>query len=160
MTPQNDGRTRGDTSPPQPPLPASEQSLFAAIAQSEFHNRRRRDSLIGHALFAEPAWDMMLRLYIEHHRRQDVDISQLCASSAVAATTALRWIGILIEHKLITHSPAGTCDADIRLRLSTQGIEEMERYLRDRLYRERLGGDVAAGLQGRHEGAREDDRHA
>lgn len=160
MTPQNDGRAHGDTSLPQPSVPASEQSLFAAIAQSELHNRRRRDSLIGHALFAEPAWDMMLRLYIDHHRGQAVDITQLCASSAVAATTALRWIGILIEHKLITHSPAGSHEVDIRLRLSAQGIEEMERYLRDCLYRERFGGNVAARMQGRQEGAGEDDRHA
>ena len=47
-----------------PLLGGNEQDQLAAIAQSEFHNRRRRDSLIRYDLFAEPAWDMLLDLYI------------------------------------------------------------------------------------------------
>src|SRR3546814_2710192 len=72
MTSQHDQPGRIEASGIPPPLGGNEQDQLAAIAQSEFHNRRRRDSLIRYDLFAEPAWDMLLDLYIEQHRGQPV----------------------------------------------------------------------------------------
>ena len=60
-----------------PSLGGNEQDQLAAIARSEFHNRRRRDSLIRYDLFAEPAWDMLLDLYIQHHGGQPVAVDRL-----------------------------------------------------------------------------------
>jgi hypothetical protein len=132
-----------------PPSGGSEQDQLAAIARSEFHNRRRRDSLIRYDLFAEPAWDMLLDLYIQHHRGQPVAVDRLWAAAGAASTTALRWLGLLIEKELVIRSScAGEDDID-RVALSEQGIDEMERYLRDFLHRGRLGGDIAAALSTR-----------
>lgn len=122
----------------------NEQDQLAAIARSEFHNRRRRDSLIAYDLFAEPAWDMLLDLYIQHHRRQPVAIDRLCAVAATASTTALRWVGLLIEKELVTRSPCAADDDVVRVTLSARGISEMERYLRGFLSRDRRGEDIAA----------------
>lgn len=124
----------------------SEQDQFAAIAQSEFHNRRRRDSLIRHDVFAEPAWDLLLELYVQHHRQNPVGLDRLCGIAAAGPATALRWIGLLMEKGLVTRLPPGGASADLQVALSAKGVEEMERYLRDFLHREQLGGDVAAGL--------------
>lgn len=136
------------TSDPSP-TGSEEQDQLAAIAQSEFHNRRRRDSLIGNDLFAEPAWDMLLDLYVQHNRGQPVAVDRLCALSAVANTTALRWLGLLIEKELVTRSPSAAEDDIIRVALSERGIGEMERYLRDFLRRDRRGGDIAAAPSAR-----------
>lgn len=132
-----------------PALGGSEQDQLAAIARREFHNRRRRDSLIGHDLFAEPAWDMLLDLYIQHHRGQPVTVDRLCMSAGAASTTVLRWLGLLVERELVIRSSSAEKDGVIRVTLSARGIEEMERYLRDFLHRGRLGGDIAAGLSAR-----------
>ena len=132
-----------------PPLGGNEQDQLAAIAQSEFHNRRRRDSLIRYDLFAEPAWDMLLDLYIQHHRGQPVAVDRLCTAAGAASTTALRWLGLLIEKELVMWASAAEEDGVIRVALSQRGIGEMERYLRDFLHRDQLGGDIAAALSAR-----------
>lgn len=144
MISRQDDPAPGAAADQNDPADDSEQRLLAAIAKSELHNRRRRDSLIRHDLFAEPAWDLLLNLYIEHHGHQPVDVERLCAAAAVPPTTALRWIGILMENDLVTLCPRAGESADAQLELSARGVEEMERYLRDFLYREQLGGDIAA----------------
>lgn len=144
MTSQHDQPERIEASGIPPPLGGNEQDMLAAIAQREFHNRRRRDSLVRYDLFAEPAWDMLLDLYIQHHRGQPVAIDPLCAAAATASTTALRWLGLLIEKELVIRSPSAEEDGIVRVGLSARGIGEMERYLRDLLHRDRLGGDIAA----------------
>ncbi|MGB3847609.1 MAG: hypothetical protein WA940_17190 [Sphingopyxis sp.] len=145
MTPQPDDPGPNKASD-LPPSGGSEQDQLAAIARSEFHNRRRRDSLIRYDLFAEPAWDMLLDLYIEHHRGQPVAVDRLCATAGAAATTALRWLGLLIEKELVIRSSPREGDGIVRVALSELGVGEMERYLRDFLHRDRLGGDIAAAL--------------
>ena len=147
MTPGPDERASEAGDIPQ--RGGNEKDQLAAIAQGEFHNRRRRDSLIRYDLFAEPAWDMLLDLYIQHHRGQPVAVDRLCTSAGAASTTALRWLGLLIDRELVIRSSSAADDDIIRVALSERGIEEMERYLRDFLHRDRLGGDIAAALSAR-----------
>ena len=147
MTPQPDEPGPNEASD-IPALGGNEQDQLAAIARSEFHNRRRRDSLIRYDLFAEPAWDMLLDLYIQHHRGQPVAVDRLCAA-AITSTTALRWLRLLIEKELVIRSSSAEEDGIVRVALSARGVGEMERYLRDFLHRDRLGGDIAAALSAR-----------
>ena len=98
--------------------------------------------------FAEPAWDMLLDLYIQHHRGQPVAVDRLCAA-AITSTTALRWLRLLIEKELVIRSSSAEEDGIVRVALSARGVGEMERYLRDFLHRDRLGGDIAAALSAR-----------
>ena len=147
MTRQPDGPEPNEASDIPPPG-VNEQDQLAAIARSEFHNRRRRDSLIRYDLFAEPAWVMLLDLYIQHHRGQPVPVDRLCTAAATAGTTGLRWLGLLIEKELVIRSSFAE-DGAVRVALSERGINEMERYLRDFLHRDRLGGDIAAALSTR-----------
>lgn len=143
--PDKTGNEAGDVQP----LGGNEKKQLAAIAQGEFHNRRRRDSLIRYDLFAEPAWDMLLDLYIQHHRGQPVAVDRLCTAAATASTTALRWLGLLIEKELVMRSSSAEDDGILRVMLSERGISEMERYLRDFLHRDQLGSDIAAALSAR-----------
>lgn len=122
-----------------------EQQALAAIAQSELQGRRRRNSLIRHDLFAEPAWDMLLLLYIAHHQRRAVEVDRLCAATSAAATTALRWVGQLLDCDLAVRLPPEPGHGDARIALSPAGVEEMERYLRDTLRRAPLGEDMTSG---------------
>ena len=54
--------------------------------------RRTREAMIGAALFADPAWDMLLELYLARLEQRRVSTSQLVLASVVPSTTALRWI--------------------------------------------------------------------
>lgn len=75
-----------------PSLSAAKQVLIA---------RRVRGQFLDEALFSEPGWDMLLALYIGEESEARSSISRLTDYSGAASSTALRWIGILEEMKLV-----------------------------------------------------------
>ena len=52
-------------------------------------------------MFADPAWDILLDLYVARIEDADVSISGACVAAAVPATTALRWIRQMEREGLI-----------------------------------------------------------
>ena len=64
--------------------------------------RARRKDFIGHALFRDPAWDMLLDLYSAHERGDRLSVSALCYASGVPPTTALRHLERLDKARLMT----------------------------------------------------------
>ncbi|SEH12539.1 DNA-binding transcriptional regulator, MarR family [Sphingopyxis sp. YR583] len=108
---------------------------LAAVAQAEYASRRRRNGLFRRSLFAEPAWDMLLDLYIQRHHGRPVSIHSLCVAAAVPQTTALRWIGKLETSKMIVRRPCQSDNRVVHVALSEEGLALMEEYLRGQLGR-------------------------
>ena len=52
-------------------------------------------------LFADPAWDILLDLAAARAERQQVSVTSLCIAAGVPATTALRWIGQMVDADLL-----------------------------------------------------------
>jgi DNA-binding transcriptional ArsR family regulator len=65
------------------------------IAEGILAARRLREDLFGAEMFADPAWDMLLHLFINAERGRAVPVSCLCVASTVPQSTALRWIDTL-----------------------------------------------------------------
>ena len=112
---------------------ANEASRLAALAREEYANRRRRNRLFGDGVFAEPAWDMLLDLYVQDHLGRAVSIQSLCVAAAVPPTTALRWIGRLVDRGLVLRTPSRHDNRVVHVGLTADGRAGMERYLRGRL---------------------------
>lgn len=115
-------------------------SRLAAVAHAEYAARRRRDKLFDADLFAEPAWDMLLDLFIQRHHERPVSVHSLCIAAAVPQTTALRWIGKLAEKGLIDRQNCTHDNRVIHIMLSEAGLDVMRRYLTGQ-----LGGSGPAG---------------
>lgn len=64
--------------------------------------RRLRERTLGHDLFADPAWDMLLDLYVARSEGKRISVSSCCIGSNVPQTTALRWMALLERKGLIT----------------------------------------------------------
>lgn len=109
---------------------AGEGRLLARIAQAEYAARRRRDRLFDADLFAEPAWDMLLDLYVQRHHCRPVSIHSLCIAASVPQTTALRWIGKLASRGIVERRPCTYDNRVIHIALSSAGLSLMETYLR------------------------------
>lgn len=61
------------------------------LAKALLKLRRRRDRIFdGADLFGEPAWDMLLELYVSECEGGQISVSKLCIASGSAPTTALR----------------------------------------------------------------------
>jgi hypothetical protein len=64
--------------------------------------RRRRARFFPSDMFADPAWDILLDLYLAEIEQRRTVVSSLCAAAYVPATTALRWITSLANRGMLT----------------------------------------------------------
>lgn len=94
--------------------------MFLKDAETYYRFRRTRDKIFDNRLFADPAWDMLLDLFIAKLTKKRISVSSLCIASAVPATTALGWIAHMEERYLIRR----TSDADDRRRIYVELTEQ------------------------------------
>lgn len=110
-----------------------DKHLFAAIAEAEYRSRQARHSFIDADLLGEPAWDLLLDLYVNQVHNRSVSVTDACIASAVAPTTALRWINALERRGYVVRSPDGTDGRRFFLRLKRDGLRRIEGYLAGQL---------------------------
>ncbi|MFN3988717.1 MAG: MarR family transcriptional regulator [Erythrobacter sp.] len=107
-----------------------QQRSALATARHAYWLRRQRAQIFGSAdLFGEPAWDILLDLYIAHAEGKQVSVSSACIGSASPATTGLRWLSVLTEQGLIAREADEHDHRRIMVRLTQRGIAAMERFL-------------------------------
>lgn len=103
-------------------------SALMRRARDTLANRRRRQDIFGRAMFGEPAWEMLLLLYItEPGPRQS--ISRLADESGASRTTALRWIDYLEGQGLIRREAHPNDRRVAFVQLTEKGRESIELYL-------------------------------
>ena len=93
--------TRADNDPGTP-LTGSRGT--AALAKGIVRARTQRTKFLPRSLFAEPAWDILLELYLAELAQQRMSVSQVCAAAKVPTTTALRWLNTLEANHLVARS--------------------------------------------------------
>lgn len=83
---------------------ASEDAL--ANARSTLRRRMLRQQLIGSPeLFGEPAWDMLLDLFIHECERKRLSLSSLCVQSSIPWSSALRLIKKMCDAGIMRRLP-------------------------------------------------------
>lgn len=97
------------------------------VAKQELARRRQREAIFSSELFSDPAWDMLLDLFINNSNR--IAVSDLCIASQAPATTALRWIDVLIEEQLIEKERDPSDRRGKFVVLTERGYEKMTNYL-------------------------------
>lgn len=116
---------------PKPPLPE------ARLVRKIIHQRQARAKYFDAELFADPAWDMLLDLTAARVEHARVSVTSLCIASGVPPTTALRWIGQLVDAGLFERQQDEIDRRRAFIALSDKGAELMARYFAD------LGKDAA-----------------
>ncbi|MET1112109.1 MAG: MarR family transcriptional regulator [Allosphingosinicella sp.] len=72
-----------------------------AFAKRLLAMRRLRESMLGPQFFSDPAWDMLLDLYVQTRKEAPVAVSSLCLAAEVPTTTGLRWIQNMVAAGLL-----------------------------------------------------------
>jgi hypothetical protein len=108
--------------PARPPLP--EPRLVRQIIRQ----RQLRARFFEGDLFADPAWDMLLDLTAARAEHTRVSVTSLCIASGVPPTTALRWIGQMIEAGLLTRVEDETDRRRAFITLTDKAADAMARY--------------------------------
>jgi len=92
--------------------------------------RSRRTDFLSSSLFGEPAWDMLLELFVSTIEQKRVTVSALCIASNVPQTTALRWIDVLVKEELVTRRSDPLHGRRIHLELTPSAYCAMRDYAR------------------------------
>jgi DNA-binding MarR family transcriptional regulator len=98
-------------------------------AEKLYRLRRNRLNFFDESLFGEPAWDLLLDLFIQGERGKQVSISSACVGAAVPTTTALRWITALMSKGLLCRVTDQTDARRSILKLTAQGHQTMVQFL-------------------------------
>jgi len=110
---------------------------FAEHARQSYASRRKRTAIFGNPeLFGEPAWDILLDLYIAHVDNKAVSVSSACIGSAAPPTTGLRWLGVLAEHDLVLREHDPEDQRRVLVRLTETGLAAMDEYFASAIFPE------------------------
>ncbi len=112
------------------PLDQDAKSLsFAKMARASYERRRKRAKIFGDSeLFGEPAWDILLDLYIAQAEDKPVSVSSACIGSAAPPTTGLRWLGVLADHGLVEREHDPDDQRRVLVRLTDKALAAMDEY--------------------------------
>jgi DNA-binding MarR family transcriptional regulator len=108
----------------------SPQKTYLDRAREILLRRRRREQIFGKGMFGEPAWDMLLLLYVSESGRRQT-ISRLAKFAGASKSTAIRWMDYLEGQKLISRETHPTDKRAVFVELSRRGRDAMELYLSD-----------------------------
>lgn len=117
--------------------PRSERTLPPSVSKpaswalEHINARRRREQYFGSNLFKDPAWDILLELFIAHTEGRTVRITEACRVTATSTSTGLRWIGTLEAENLIERESDTNDGRSSFIHLSSTGLKIMSEYLED-----------------------------
>lgn len=107
---------------------------LAERAKKIHASRRRRFKIFGKSMFGEPAWDMLIILYMNEAMGPRLAISRLGDLADTPPTTALRWIEYLEQQGLVQREPHPTDRRSVFVELTEKGRSSMEQYLAESTY--------------------------
>jgi hypothetical protein len=102
------------------------QSL-RTVAERLYAERRRRDEYFPVGLFGEPAWDLLLSLFIAGDDGREVPVEEAYSAAQIDPEDGPALIERLIDKKLVTrsHTRRGS------IMLTAHGMDRLSDYLAD-----------------------------
>lgn len=94
------GTTERDKGVSMLPLKSPRTPELIERARAVIQERKRRTDFLSKAMFGEPAWEILLQLYVSSGSR--ITIGEIVNLIGEPKTTTLRWIDYLEEKRLIS----------------------------------------------------------
>ena len=108
--------------------PATRRLTIAKAWQRASAIRRRCFDDGGH-LFVDPAWELLLDLYIEQAEHRRVSVTSACIAAQVPPSTALRWLDRLGGLGLVERTQDTVDGRKTFVALSAKAVRSMETAL-------------------------------
>jgi DNA-binding MarR family transcriptional regulator len=110
-------------------LSPEQRQVLRDEAAREQRRRGLRRKLFDPNLFGEPAWEILLALYVADDVERRLSIAQLTAVTHVPLTTALRWLALLEDQDLVSRTIAPDDQRIVLIELTDSGRRAMNAYL-------------------------------
>ncbi len=114
------------------PESTTDESALGQRAREILAIRGRRYAIFGKAMFGEPAWDMLLLLYVSDPTAAQT-VSELAELAGASKSTGLRWIKYLESQRLICRQSHATDRRAEVVTLSDKGLGAIKLYLSETL---------------------------
>jgi Transcriptional regulators len=98
---------------------------LVAMAKDGIRARRRRQELFPNIQVADPAWDLMLELFINQAEGRRISVTGLGLGANVPGATVLRWLAMFHESGLIVREPDPGDRRRIWVSLTPDGFEKI-----------------------------------
>ncbi|MCJ2180546.1 MarR family winged helix-turn-helix transcriptional regulator [Novosphingobium album (ex Hu et al. 2023)] len=99
------------------------------IARKIYNIRQKRGIFFRKNLFGDPAWDIILDLYIAEEDEKEISITSACVAAGVPTSTGLRWITILIQNGYVDRHDDPADARRSYLRLTATARDSLEALL-------------------------------
>jgi DNA-binding MarR family transcriptional regulator len=121
--------TKNGTRDPKDAAPFDRRHV--ALARAILKQRRAREKMFPDVSFGEPAWDMLLDLYVATGERRHLSISSLAIAAVVPPTTALRHMNALLAAGHVNRSPDPNDGRRCFVRLGREAFGRLDEFLRN-----------------------------
>lgn len=111
--------------------PAVDQTTVQAAAV-ELKQRRARRQHLPEGYFGEPAWDILLDLFVAEALGKEIPVGSACVAGGVPPTTGLRWINALVSDGMVERIEDLEDRRRILVRITPHGQLIVDRILADR----------------------------
>jgi hypothetical protein len=106
-----------------------ERAQARAWAERLYAERRRRDALFPDGLFGEPAWDLLLAMYLAREKGQVMILCKAYKAANVSDTTGRRLLDRMEEEGLVTRRRAPRSRKMRIVELTDLAVERLIDYL-------------------------------
>ncbi len=114
------GHQRTDASPME----------MAAHASLIYSMRRERERFLPKEILGEPAWDMLLELFVASVKGGELSIKSISHASGVPPTTALRYIEVMVANGSVLRRRSTEDKRVSYIRLSKDGYNAMSALIK------------------------------
>ena len=112
------------------------RETLLAFASRELVERRRRRHHFPEGMFGEPAWEILLLLYIQKDERR-FTVGRLAEALDLPQNSTGRWLKYLQSAGLARRRPHHLDQRAILAEISEEGVKAVETYFSDRAVRTR-----------------------
>ena len=106
-----------------------ERATARAWAERFYTERRRRDALFPDGLFGEPAWDLLLAMFVAREKNQAMILCKAYRAAGVTDTTGRRLLDRMEADGLITRRRAPRSRKMRIVELTELAVERLTDYL-------------------------------
>lgn len=129
MMPRSNAKPAESSGRRNGPLPAHDaQQARLAVARWLYWSRGVRPTTLSSDLFGEPAWDLILDLYIREKSGARSSVTSACIGARAPHTTALRHISALAKAGWVSRIPDEADRRRLWLALTPQAIRKLDRH--------------------------------
>ena len=115
-----------------------ESAALAAVAREEYAARRERERFLDSSLLREPAWDMLLDLFIQKVAGRRVSSTSLCLGANVPYATGARYIERLEGEGLVLRFTPPDDKRLVLIDYTPDGFHRMRDYISQAVTRFRV----------------------